>query len=52
MTRDRVEGRREFLKAVTRSALRRRRDPSLSDLQPIFGSGTGVLAPQAPKAGG
>jgi len=51
MTSDRREGRREFLKAVTRSALRRRRNPALSDLQAIFGGAAGVLAPAAPAAG-
>lgn len=37
LTSNKAEGRREFLKALSRSALRRRRDPSLADLQPIFG---------------
>jgi glycosyltransferase involved in cell wall biosynthesis len=42
LTSNKAEGRREFLKALTRSALRRRRDPSLSDLKPVFGgSATG-----------
>jgi hypothetical protein len=39
LTSNKAEGRREFLKALTRSALRRRRDPSLSDLKPVFGGG-------------
>ena len=50
LTSNRAEGRREFLKAMTRSALRRRRDPSLSDLKPIFGSGKAGPTPTAPKA--
>lgn len=47
LTRNRTEGRREFLKALTRSALRRRRDPSLSDLKPIFGGGATGPTPAA-----
>jgi glycosyltransferase involved in cell wall biosynthesis len=48
LTSNRAEGRREFLKAMTRSALRRRRDPSLSDLKPIFGGAAGPM-PAVPK---